>query len=83
VGCFVSFLNVSWLIVLGLFTAHGDEANWALAHRILMPAFGPLSIRNMLPGMIDIASQLVAKVRIFYPYDPPDDVVASFRRPTD
>ena len=79
---FFSFRDASWLIVLGLFTAHGDEANWELAHRILMPAFGPLSIRNMLPGMIDIASQLVAKVRINYPWDPPDDVVASFRRPT-
>lgn len=74
------------LLVAGLFTAHGDEANWALAHRILMPAFGPLSIRNMLPGMIDIASQLVAKVRVHY-IDycdlPPYDSVASFRRPTN
>jgi cytochrome P450/NADPH-cytochrome P450 reductase len=58
--------KITLLIVPGLFTAHGDEANWELAHRILMPAFGPLSIRNMLPGMIDIASQLVAKVRVFF-----------------
>jgi cytochrome P450/NADPH-cytochrome P450 reductase len=56
-------------LTLGLFTAHGDEANWALAHRILMPAFGPLSIRNMLPGMVDIVSQLVAKVWCSYKAD--------------
>ena len=34
----------------GLFTAFGDEENWALAHRILMPAFGPMAIRNMYDG---------------------------------
>ena len=27
----------------GLFTAYPDEENWALAHRILMPKFGPVS----------------------------------------
>ena len=27
----------------GLFTAFNDEENWALAHRILMPKFGPVS----------------------------------------
>jgi cytochrome P450/NADPH-cytochrome P450 reductase len=36
----------------GLFTAFGDEENWGLAHRILMPAFGPMSIRNMFDGMV-------------------------------
>jgi cytochrome P450/NADPH-cytochrome P450 reductase len=46
----------------GLFTAHGDEESWAIARRILVPAFGPLSIRNMMPGMQDIASQLIQKV---------------------
>ena len=25
----------------GLFTAYGSEPNWAKAHRVLMPAFGP------------------------------------------
>jgi cytochrome P450/NADPH-cytochrome P450 reductase len=39
-----------------------NEESWAIAHRILIPAFGPLSIKNMFPGMVDIASQLVAKV---------------------
>lgn len=33
-----------------------------MAHRILIPAFGPLSIREMYPGMLDIAEQLIQKV---------------------
>ncbi|KAH7322485.1 cytochrome P450 [Stachybotrys elegans] len=45
----------------GLFTApHGHEA-WAVGHRTLLPAFGPLSIRAMLPEMLDITSQAVLK----------------------
>ncbi|KAK6084421.1 cytochrome P450 [Seiridium cupressi] len=45
----------------GLFTAYIEGPNWAIAHRILMPAFGPKSIREMFPAMHDIASQLVLK----------------------
>ena len=45
----------------GLFTAHPGEHNWGVAHRILMPAFGPLSIRGMFDEMHDVASQLVVK----------------------
>src|SRR6478735_8587939 len=30
-----------------LFTARTTEPNWAKAHRILMPAFGPLGLRKM------------------------------------
>ncbi|KAK4998833.1 hypothetical protein LTR66_002023 [Elasticomyces elasticus] len=45
----------------GLFTAFNEEHNWQLAHRILVPAFGPLSIKSMFPEMHDIASQLVLK----------------------
>ncbi|KAB8237869.1 cytochrome P450 [Aspergillus alliaceus] len=45
----------------GLFTAHLGEENWEIAHRILMPAFGPLSIQNMFDEMHDIATQLVMK----------------------
>ena len=36
----------------GLFTAFGDEENWGLAHRILMPAFGPLAIKSMFDGLV-------------------------------
>ncbi|KAB8071348.1 cytochrome P450 [Aspergillus leporis] len=45
----------------GLFTAHLGEENWEIAHRVLMPAFGPLSIQNMFDEMHDIATQLVMK----------------------
>ncbi|KAF1937047.1 NADPH-cytochrome P450 reductase-like protein, partial [Clathrospora elynae] len=46
----------------GLFTAYGPhEKNWGIAHRVLMPALGPLAIRNMYSEMHDIASQLVMK----------------------
>lgn len=39
----------------GLFTAHyPGEENWAIAHRILVPAFGPLSIRGMFDGELGI-----------------------------
>lgn len=37
------------------------EVNWEIAHRVLMPAFGPLSIRGMFDEMHDIASQLALK----------------------
>ncbi|KAH9885920.1 cytochrome P450 [Xylariomycetidae sp. FL2044] len=45
----------------GLFTARPEEENWGIAHRVLMPAFGPLSIRNMFDEMHDIATQLCMK----------------------
>ncbi|KAF2108226.1 bifunctional P-450:NADPH-P450 reductase [Lophiotrema nucula] len=46
----------------GLFTAPSEKhPDWGQAHRILVPAFGPLSIRNMFDEMHDIASQLVLK----------------------
>lgn len=45
----------------GLFTARSDEPNWFKAHRILMPSFGPLSMRKLFPQMVDIASQLILR----------------------
>lgn len=46
----------------GLFTSRGpEEKNWGIAHRVLLPALGPLAIRNMFDEMHDIASQLVMK----------------------
>ncbi|KAI1486271.1 bifunctional P-450:NADPH-P450 reductase [Biscogniauxia mediterranea] len=45
----------------GLFTAFLEEPNWGIAHRVLMPAFGPVGIRGMFDEMHDIASQLVLK----------------------
>ena len=45
----------------GLFTAHGHEPNWGKAHRILMPAFGPIAIRGMFDNMLDIADQMFVR----------------------
>ncbi|KAF7323877.1 hypothetical protein MKEN_00609100 [Mycena kentingensis (nom. inval.)] len=46
----------------GLFTAKSeDEMDWQQAHRILLPAFGPLAMEEMFDEMHDIASQLVLK----------------------
>ncbi|KAK4508329.1 hypothetical protein PRZ48_002067 [Zasmidium cellare] len=45
----------------GLFTAFDEEENWMTAHRVLVPAFGPLNISGMFDSMKDIASQLVMK----------------------
>lgn len=45
----------------GLFTARSEEPNWGIAHRILMPAFGPMSIRGMFDEMHDIATQMAMK----------------------
>lgn len=46
----------------GLFTAHSHEENWGIAHRVLVPAFGPLNLADMFDDMKDIASQLVLKL---------------------
>lgn len=45
----------------GLFTAHNEEENWGIAHRVLVPAFGPLNLTDMFDDMKDIASQLILK----------------------
>ncbi|KAH0341842.1 putative P450 monooxygenase, partial [Aureobasidium melanogenum] len=65
----------------GLFTAFPGEHNWAIAHRILMPAFGPLSIGSMFNEMTDIASQLVLKWARFGP-NSDIDVTDDFTRLT-
>lgn len=54
----------------GLFTAHSDEANWGKAHRVLVPAFGPLPIRDMFDEMHDISSQLALKLARHGPHKP-------------
>ncbi|KAJ4405951.1 hypothetical protein N0V82_010211 [Gnomoniopsis sp. IMI 355080] len=46
----------------GLFTATGpEEPNWGIAHRVLMPAFGPMPINEMFDDMHDIICQLAMK----------------------
>ncbi|KAI5855550.1 bifunctional P-450:NADPH-P450 reductase [Durotheca rogersii] len=45
----------------GLFTAYLEEPNWGIAHRVLMPALGPMGVRDMFDEMHDIGSQLALK----------------------
>ena len=45
----------------GLFTARSDEPNWAIAHRVLMPAFSQRAMRGYFPMMLQVADQLAAK----------------------
>jgi cytochrome P450/NADPH-cytochrome P450 reductase len=51
----------------GLFTAHTREPNWGKAHRLLMPAFGPLGIRSMFGSMLDITEQMLTRWERFGP----------------
>jgi cytochrome P450 / NADPH-cytochrome P450 reductase len=51
----------------GLFTAYNDEPNWAKAHRLLMPGFGPIGIRSMFDRMEDIAGQMLVRWERFGP----------------
>ncbi|KAJ9614968.1 hypothetical protein H2200_001042 [Cladophialophora chaetospira] len=43
----------------GLFVASNEDPDWAQGHRILMPAFAPLSVQEMFTDMKDIAHQLI------------------------
>ena len=60
----------------GLFSAFAEEENWGVAHRILMPKFGPISVQQMFSGnpfallvsplltrleMYDISAQMLSK----------------------
>jgi cytochrome P450/NADPH-cytochrome P450 reductase len=37
----------------GLFTAESEkDVDWGMAHRILMPAFGPMAIESMFDGKL-------------------------------
>jgi cytochrome P450/NADPH-cytochrome P450 reductase len=61
----------------GLFTAYGNEPNWAKAHRLLMPAFGPAAMRGYFDDMLDIADQMFTRWERFGPetqIDVPDNM---------
>ncbi|KAK7438190.1 hypothetical protein VKT23_018121 [Stygiomarasmius scandens] len=69
-------LEARHLVGDGLFTAHGEETNWGIAHRLLMPAFGAQSVRGMFEDMKDICGQLLLKWERFgheRVIDPADD----------
>ncbi len=52
----------------GLFTAKTEEPNWAKAHRLLMPAFGPIGMRGMFDQMLDVADQMLVRWERFGPH---------------
>ncbi|KAJ7075592.1 fatty acid hydroxylase [Mycena belliarum] len=69
-------LEVRNLVGDALFTAHNDEPNWGIAHRLLMPAFGTLAVKGMMEEMRDISDQLILKWERFGPsadIDPSED----------
>ncbi|KAK7438635.1 hypothetical protein VKT23_017968 [Stygiomarasmius scandens] len=71
-----ALVQVRHLVGDGLFTAYNDEPNWAIAHRLLMPAFNTMAIRDMFEDMRDICDQLLLKWERFGPenvIDPSDD----------
>ncbi len=45
-----TLLQLRSIVQDSLFTAYHGEHNWGVAHRILMPAFGPLAVRMMFKG---------------------------------
>ncbi|RAL63020.1 hypothetical protein DID88_004106 [Monilinia fructigena] len=53
-----------------LFTATNDDPDWGQAHRILVPAFGPLAIEGMYDQMQDIGNQLLLKWARLGPSEP-------------
>ncbi|KJZ75343.1 hypothetical protein HIM_05269 [Hirsutella minnesotensis 3608] len=64
-----NLLQLRALVGDGLFTAaHEDgahlkkEENWWKAHRLLVPAFGPLGLRRMFDDMLDISAQMVQRL---------------------
>ena len=65
----------------GLFTAYHGEHEWEVAHRTLVPAFGPLPIQDMYDEMHDIASQMILKWSRLGP-DAPIAVTEDFTRLT-
>jgi cytochrome P450/NADPH-cytochrome P450 reductase len=63
----VSLENLRPIARDGLFTAYTEEPNWGKAHRILMPALGPIGVRSMFDEMQDIANQMFLRWERFGP----------------
>ncbi|MCB9759784.1 MAG: cytochrome P450 [Alphaproteobacteria bacterium] len=65
----------------GLFTAHTEEPNWGLAHRVLLSAFGAQAMRGYVSMMVEITGQLIEKWDRTDP-DTPVDVARDMTRLT-
>ena len=53
----------------GLLTASDDEESWGIAHRVLVPGFGPKSLAKMAPGMFGPGYKLIDRLGKFKPND--------------
>ncbi|MFJ7213673.1 bifunctional cytochrome P450/NADPH--P450 reductase [Amycolatopsis sp. NPDC098790] len=51
----------------GLFTAYNEEPNWGIAHRLLMPAFGTVAMKDYFSEMLDVADQMLTRWARFGP----------------
>lgn len=62
----------------GLFTAHTDEKNWGLAHRILMPTFSHAAMKAYVPDMVEMGYQLMdtldKRCQTYSPVDVPAEM---------
>jgi cytochrome P450 / NADPH-cytochrome P450 reductase len=65
----------------GLFTSDTDDPNWSKAHNILLPNFSQQAMRDYVPMMNDIATQLMQKWERLNPGEP-IDVTADMTRLT-
>ena len=65
----------------GLFTSDTDDPNWSKAHNILLPNFSQQAMRDYIPMMNDIATQLMHKWQRLNPGEPVD-VTADMTRLT-
>jgi cytochrome P450/NADPH-cytochrome P450 reductase len=65
----------------GLFTSDTDDPNWSKAHNILLPNFSQQAMRDYVPMMNDIATQLMQKWERLNPGEPVD-VTADMTRLT-
>jgi cytochrome P450/NADPH-cytochrome P450 reductase len=43
------------------------DQEWGVAHRLLMPVFGPMGIRKMFDDMMDITTQMLLRWDRFGP----------------
>src|SRR6476659_9019830 len=65
----------------GWFTSDTDDPNWSKAHNILLPNFSEQAMRDYIPMMNDIATQLMHKWQRLNPGEPVD-VTADMTRLT-
>jgi cytochrome P450/NADPH-cytochrome P450 reductase len=56
-----ALIEVREMLGDGLLTARTEEPNWAVAHRVLMPAFNHRAMRGYFQYMVEVTDQLVAK----------------------